>query len=323
MFDVVGIGDFLIDFTPGGKSANGNPVFVQNAGGATANVVACISKLGGKSAFIAKVGNDAFGHFLKKTMDDCKVDSSQIRYCDSVHTTLAFVSLDEHGDRDFSFYRKPGADIMLETKDIDFKVIDDTKIFHLGSLSMTDEPSKSATKAALQHAVDGRKIISYDPNYRAPLWNSEEEAIEGMKYALPFTDIIKISDNELTMLTEENEIEKGAQKLIDMGIKIVAVTLGPKGCYVKCRDGSAYKHTYDTKIVDTTGSGDAFMGAMLYRISKLDIRPEKITVKQLEEIVDFANACGALCATKIGAIPAMPTVEEVEKCRKTIPMLHA
>jgi fructokinase len=321
MYDVVGIGELLIDFTPEGKSDTGNPMFVQNAGGATANVIACVSKLGGKSAFIGEVGNDVFGNYLKKVLEDNGIDNSGVKFCKSVNTTLAFVSLDEHGDRNFSFYRRPGADIMLEPEDVDFNLIDKAKIFHFGSLSMTDEPSKSATKAALKYAVDAGKIISYDPNYRKPLWNRENEAIEGMKYGLQFADIIKISEDELEMLTGEKSIETGAKELLNMGIKIVAVTMGSKGCYFRCQDGNKYMNTYDTNVVDTTGSGDAFMGAMLYSISTLNIPLEKITAKQLEKIVDFSNACGALCASYQGGIPSMPTIEAIETCRRSVPIL--
>jgi len=321
MYDVVGIGELLIDFTPEGKSDTGNPMFVQNAGGATANVIACVSKLGGKSAFIGEVGNDVFGNYLKKVLEDNGIDNSGVKFCKSVNTTLAFVSLDEHGDRNFSFYRRPGADIMLEPEDVDFNLIDKAKIFHFGSLSMTDEPSKSATKAALKYAVDAGKIISYDPNYRKPLWNREDEAIEGMKYGLQFADIIKISEDELEMLTGGKSIETGAKELLNMGIKIVAVTMGSKGCYFRCQDGNKYMNTYDTNVVDTTGSGDAFMGAMLYSISTLNIPLEKITAKQLEKIVDFSNACGALCASYQGGIPSMPTIEAIETCRRSVPIL--
>ncbi len=314
IFDVVALGELLIDFTPTGNSSANNLLFERNPGGAPANVLTAVSKLGGKSAFIGKVGNDQFGNFLKSVLEDNHIESRGLKFSEKVNTTLAFVHLDEHGDRSFSFYRNPGADLMLTPEDLELDIIKNCKIFHFGSLSMTDEPARRATLKAVEFAKSEGKIISYDPNWRPLLWKDDKQARVGMMLGLEYADILKISETELEFLTGESNPEKGSEILFNKGIKLVLVTLGPKGCYFRCSDGCGHLNTYDTKVVDTTGAGDAFLGGLLYQISKVTTPLAEINKTMISDIIDFSNAVGALCASKRGAIPAMPSKTEVEDC---------
>lgn len=322
MLDIIALGELLIDFTPAGFSSDGNILFERNPGGAPANVLAALSKLGGRGAFIGKVGDDQFGYFLKGVLETNNIGIQGLKFSKEVNTTLAFVHLDEKGDRSFSFYRKPGADTTLTVDELELDVIKDAKIFHFGSLSMTDEPARSATIRAVDYARQNRKIISYDPNWRPPLWRSDEEAKKGMSLGLKYADILKVSEEELEFLTGEKDLNKGSRQLFEMGIRLIVVTLGAKGCYYRCKAGTGCMSTYDTKVVDTTGAGDAFLGGFLYHISKLECPLNEVSKKQVEEIVNFSNAVGALCASKKGAIPAMPFFNEVSNCMLNIPKLR-
>lgn len=314
MMDVTALGELLIDFTPSGASAAGNVLFERNPGGAPANVLAAITRLGGSGAFMGKVGNDQFGLFLKQVLIDNKIEAKGLKFSENVNTTLAFVHLDQKGDRSFSFYRKPGADTSLEESDLEYSLIDDSRIFHFGSLSMTDEPAKTATLKAVEYAKAKGRIISYDPNWRPPLWSNDTAAKEGMELGLKYADILKISEIELEFLTGEKDLGKGSKIFFDMGIKLIVVTLGPKGCYYRCGAGTGHLPTYDTKVVDTTGAGDAFFGGLLYMIAKSGLDVAELSKKDIEGFIDFSNAVGAACASKRGGIPAMPTLEEVKAC---------
>lgn len=321
MFDVAALGELLIDFTPEKEFDCKNPVFKQNAGGAPANVLASLTRLGGTGAFLGKVGDEPFGHFLKAAMEDMGVDMAGLKYTDKAHTTLAFVHLDEHGDRHFSFYGLPGADRMFAPEDIKYDLIAQSRIFHFGALSFAGEYSAQALKSALLFAKNNCKIISYDPNWRPALWKNEREAKEGMKYGLQYADIVKLSEDELEFLTDEKDLERGTELLLQQGISIIFVTQGPKGCFFRCKDGVGHRDTYDTPVVDTTGSGDTFFGAVLYRFTRPNVDIHSVSAQQLGDIVDFANAAGALCASKKGAFPGMPTVQDIENCRKNVPHL--
>lgn len=321
MLDVTALGELLIDFTPAGTSKGGNVIFEQNPGGAPANVLSAVAKLGGTGALIGKVGNDQFGCFLRDVLKEHGIDGRGLRFSGEVNTTLAFVHLNEHGDRSFSFYRKPGADTTLAPEEVNFGLIDEAKIFHFGSLSMTDEPARSATHAALEYARKAGKTITYDPNWRPALWESDEQAKENMRLGLKYTDVLKISEEELAFLTGTGDVDAGSRQFLESGVKIIVVTLGPKGCYYRCRKGSGYLSTYDTKIVDTTGSGDCFFGAMLWQLGRFGGDLETITTDELAEMADFANAAGALCATQKGALFAMPTEAEVRRCMSETPLL--
>lgn len=313
MFDVVAIGELLIDFTPAGISESGDSLFAKKPGGAPANVLAANSLLGGKTAFIGKVGKDSFGYFLKKTLEDIRIDTSGLIMTSEVNTTLAFVHLDETGDRSFSFYRNPGADIMLKSEEVDMQMIKNTKIMHFGSVSLTEEPCRSATIDAVKAAKSNGKIVSYDPNFREPLWKSKDEAVKQMVSVLPLVDIIKVSEEELEMLTEEKDLEKGSEILSGYGITLVMVTLGSKGAFYKVGKHKGIIQGYAVKTIDTNGAGDAFTGAVHYQVKDKSLEEIRTMSKdEIERMIDFANAVGALTTTKSGAITALPSMQEVE-----------
>jgi len=315
MFDVVAIGELLIDFTPGGVTAEGTALFERNPGGAPGNVLAILSKMGKKTALISKVGNDQFGSFLISTMKDIGVDTRGIIVTDQANTTLAFVHLDSTGDRSFSFYRKPGADMLLSKDEIDPELINSCKIFHFGTVSMTKGPSRDATLHAVMTAKKCKKLISFDPNLRPPLWDDLNEAKELMKEGLVYTDILKVSNEELEFITRETDLEKGSGYIQDKyGTRLILVTLGAEGCYYRCGDLTGKLATYDVDTIDTTGAGDAFLGAMLYKVLNSDKPIELLDKDELESMVRFSNAAGSLTTTKKGAIPAMPSVREIETC---------
>jgi fructokinase len=322
MYDVCALGELLIDFTPAGTSPAGNLLFERNPGGAPANVLAAVTRLGGTGAFIGEVGADAFGRYLQQVLEDNGIESRGLRFAADADTTLAFVTLTEAGDRDFSFYRRPGADTRLSPEDLDLSLISGARIFHFGSLSMTHEPARSATLQAAAHARATGRLVSYDPNWRPPLWESPEKARAGMELGLPFADILKISEVELEFLTGETDLGKGSRKLFRAGMQLLLVTLGPRGCYYRSAQGAGRLDTYDTRVVDTTGAGDAFLGGLLYRVARLERPLRDLPVEDLEELVDFSCAVGSLCTTKRGAIPAMPTLDDVQRCRNEVPRLE-
>ncbi|AIF50883.1 carbohydrate kinase [Pelosinus sp. UFO1] len=317
MFDVVALGELLIDFTPIPLSFDGKLQFQQNPGGAPANVLAALTKLGGKSAFIGMVGQDQFGLFLKDVLVQNNINVTGLKVSPRAHTTLAFVHLDSSGDRSFSFYRNPGADMLLGSQDVDYEILAKAKIFHFGSLSMTDEPVRSATLAAVQFAREKKLIISYDPNFRPALWPSTKEAITHMKVGLTYADIVKISDEELKMITGKDDIVEGASTLYQAGNKIVLVTLGAEGCYYQYPGGQGRLLSYPVKPVDTTGAGDAFLGAFLYQLGDRSLAEiSSLPQKQFEDLIDFANAAGGLTTTKAGAIPALPSLKDINDLRR-------
>lgn len=313
MIDVTALGEILIDFTPCGKSEAGQRVFEQNPGGAPANVLACLNKCGKKTAFIGKVGNDMHGQFLVDVLEDSGICTDGVVVDDSVFTTLAFVALSDSGERSFSFARKPGADTCLTQEELKEEIIRDSKVFHIGSLSLTAEPAKGTTFKALEIAKEAGCIISYDPNYRAPLWDSKEAAIEGMRSVVSYVDVMKISDEETALLTDIVDPEGAAKKLVDMGVSIVAVTLGADGALVCTKEGSAVVQGYKANMVDTTGAGDSFWGGFLKCLLESGKRAENVTLQETAEFAKYGNAVASLCVEKRGAIPAMPSVEEIEK----------
>jgi fructokinase len=312
MIDIIGIGELLIDFTPF-EGADGKNCFEQNAGGAPPNMLAMVAKLGGKAAFIGKVGDDEFGKDLKAVLENSNIDASGVVFSNDIPTTLAFVHLFGNGDRDFSFYRKPGADITLEKDEIDYSLIDSAKLLHFGSLSFTDQPSKDSVLGAVKYAKDNSKLISYDPNYRAPLWTSKHDAIEGMKLGLEYCDIIKMSEEEAELLTGYADLDKAGQDMLNRGMKLVLITKGAEGSYFYHKNGSGKVPPFKVKCVDATGAGDAFMGAMLYQIVSSDKDILNLEKLDLEDMLRVANATGALCVGKRGGIPGMPEKHEVEE----------
>lgn len=321
MADFYALGEMLIDFTPAGKTAAGIPMFEQNPGGAPANVAVQAARLGVSAGFIGKVGNDMFGTFLKQTLETNGVDTANMLLTDDTATSLAFVQLSETGDRDFSFYRNPGADTQIRFEEINTADLDHAKVLCFGSLLLTAEPGRTAVPQIVRYAREHGVITAYDPNWRQPLWPDEKTGIEAMKSLLPLADIIKASDEELEMLTGCAEIETGAKVLFEQGIQIVVVTRGAKGCVVCTKDGTIDLPTYDTQVVDTTGSGDSFFGAFLTKLMETGKPVAEIAHAELLEAADFANASGSVCATKKGAIPALPDREAIMNCRDTVPLL--
>ena len=317
MYDVCALGELLIDFTPLGVNDQGTALFGRNPGGAPANVLAMNAKLGGKTAFIGKVGDDSFGRFLEKTLFDAGIDTAGLVKDPKYLTTLAFVHLSDDGDRSFSFYRREGADLMLAWQEVNRGLIEAANIFHFGSVSLSGQPCRDAVHQAVRHARSRGGIISYDPNYRSFLWPNHDEAKTEISRLLDQADILKVSEEEMALLAGETDIEKGAAVLAEKGPAIVLVSRGAKGAYFRCADGSAALPAYDVKTVDTTGAGDAFLGAAHYRLRDKNLDELKtISRDELADIVDFANAAGSLAVTRKGAIPALPSLAEIAACRR-------
>lgn len=306
MFDVVALGELLIDFASQSTDENGYPTLMANAGGAPGNFLAALNKYGAKTAFLGKVGNDTFGNLLLNTLSNAGIETKCIIKDDNVFTTLAFVTFTPDGDRMFSFARKPGADTCFNKNEIDFSLIDEAKIFHFGTLSLTDEPVCSATIEAVNYAKDKGKLITFDPNLRLPLWKNEEEAKEQIIWGLKQADIVKISDNEVEFLWDCDE-KTGAQKLLnEFDVKLAMVTLGPKGCYLANKNHNTYMTCPKVKPIDTTGAGDIFGGSAVSQILKLEKNPCDFTEQDLIKIASFASTASSLSTETKGGIPSIP-----------------
>lgn len=313
MYDVVALGELLIDFTPAGKSENGNPLFECNPGGAPANVLACLAQLGKKTAFVGKVGDDEFGRFLREVLVARGIATQGLILDAEESTTLAFVHLHADGDRSFSFYRKPGADTRLRPEEVDRSQLD-AAIFHFGSLSLTHEPARSATLTALRWAKEKGMLISYDPNLRPPLWPSLEEAKRQILAVMDQADIMKISHEELEFLMGSGDLAGASAQLCrEFGLTLLLVTLGKDGCYFRAGELAGLVPGFKVQAVDTTGAGDAFLGGLLFEVLRRDKGPKEWTSEELAESVRFANAVGALAVTRKGGIPAMPSLAQVEE----------
>lgn len=313
MTDITTLGELLIDLTQNGADENGNGKFTAFPGGAPANVAVAASRLGATAGFIGKVGNDAFGRSLADTLKKDNVDTSGLFFDDEEPTTMAIVAVDESGEREFSFYRNPGADTQLTAEEaIGALAKDLPKILHVGSLSMTTSPSKEACEAAVKYAKENGAAISYDPNYRAALWDSEERAIEMMKALLPFADILKVSDEEMVMLTGVDDFEEGSRILAGYGAGLVLVTLGGDGVFVRMGEKTAKVPGFSVKVADTNGAGDTFLGAMLMQIATGSLESDDVWA-QLLEMVRYANKAASLTCSRHGAIPAMPYLDEMER----------
>jgi fructokinase len=313
MFDIVALGELLIDFTYHGRSENGMRLFEQNPGGAPANVLCAASNLGASTAFIGKVGKDIHGDYLRRVLEEKGVDTSGIVSAKDVFTTLAFVELSETGERNFSFARKPGADTCLTSGEVKRGLAEGCRIFHFGSISLTDEPSRSATIEAVNAAKSAGAIISYDPNYRTLLWRSEDEAAVIMRSVLHLADIVKISDEEIGLMTGKSSPHDAAEYLFQRGISCAVVTLGSDGAYAAVEGASARVSVSDSPVVDTTGAGDAFWGGFLYKLVASGLGPKELSEAPLRDFTGFANAVASLCVQKRGGIPAMPTINMVNE----------
>lgn len=312
MIDVAALGELLIDFVPAEGSRAEEPLLKGMAGGAPGNFVAAAQSYGLQSALIGKVGGDAFGDLLLRTFRELGVETRGIVQDDEVFTTLAFVTLSERGERTFSFARKPGADTCLTVEECDFSLIDEARLFHFGALSLTHEPSRSATKAAIVRAKGGGKLISFDPNLRPALWNCPEDARKQMLWGMEQADIVKISDDEVEFLLGCNEREGADLLLKQYGIKLVFVTLNSRGCYFSNGGVSGYVSAPAVFPVDTTGAGDIFFGAAIGKVLRLDKGVDFLTEQELRQIVSFACGAASLSTQKHGGIASIPSEAEVQ-----------
>lgn len=307
--DVTAIGEILIDLTQTGVNEAGVPQFSANPGGAPANVAVAAARLGAKSAFLGKVGNDGFGAYLRQVLENNGVNSRGLRTGEQ-HTTMAIVSVDETGERNFRFVR--GADRDLPPEGVDEDEVLNSKILHFGSVSLTAGLSRSATIFAARTAHRSGGVVSYDPNYRAALWGSREEASEWMTIPLPLVDILKASEEELPLLTGSSDLEEGTRRLEEQGISLIMITLGGNGCFCRWRGQTWHQPGVPVKVADTNGAGDTFLGAVLSRLCKRGSAPlEGLERAELKDILAFANRAAAFTCSRSGAIPAMPTLEEL------------
>lgn len=312
-YDVVALGELLIDFTENGESPQGNPLLEANPGGAPCNVLAMLNNLGKKTAFIGKVGKDSFGKMLMETVRDCGTDVTNLVFDKQVHTTLAFVHTLPDGDRDFSFYRNPGADMMLRKEEVMEEVIRSGKIFHFGTLSSTHEGVRKATRYAIRVAKDNGLLISFDPNLREPLWASLEDARREIAYGLSQCDILKISDNELEFMTGTTDYTKAAAILREKyQIPLIFVTLGKDGSRAYYQDMIVEARPFiQDNTIETTGAGDTFVGCALNYV--LDHGMEDLSEQDLQELLVFANAGASIITTRKGALKVMPREEEIRR----------
>ena len=311
-YDVVALGELLIDFAPVSKSDSGYPVLAAQPGGAPGNFLAALNKYGCRTAMIGKVGEDMFGRLLLDTLRSAGIDTAGVLADPGVFTTMAFVSLDESGNRDFSFARKPGADTCLRPEEIPEEMIAGSRVFHFGTLSLTDEPAASATRKAVALAKEKGLRVSLDPNLRKPLWKKEEDAKAAIEWSLRQADIVKISDEEIEFLWGLSP-EEGARKLLrEYGVSLVYATLGPKGCHAATRHHQVtVSSPSGIHVVDTTGAGDIFGGSAMSCFLKIGKAPEDLTEEELRQIVRFACTSASLSTQQHGGITSVPTEAEV------------
>ena len=315
-YDVTAIGELLIDLTQNGISKQGNPVLEANPGGAPCNVLSFLAKMGHKVGFLGKVGRDGFGDRLEAALVETGIDTRGLCRDEAVHTTLAVVHTKPDGDRDFSFYRKPGADVMLTAEELDEPMIRSSKLLHFGSLSMTEEPCRSATKRAIAIAEEAKILRSFDPNLRAPLWDSLDAARQQILYGLAHCDILKISDNEILWLSGKDDYDAAVAWIQEnYQIPLIFLTLGKDGSRAYCGDVRAQQPGFYVKTVETTGAGDTFMGAMLHQI--LEMGWKRYSQPELERMLRFAKAAAAIITTRAGALRVMPSAEEIQTILST------
>lgn len=317
-YDAVAIGECLIDFIPSGAfSESGGPLLERNPGGAPVNVMAALARLGKKTGFIGKVGNDPFGRYLADVLAESGIDAGGLAFADDAHTTMVFVHLDANGERSFHFARKPGADELLRAEEVDRERVGSAAVFHFGSVSLSSEPARSATLFAARLAREAGALVSYDPNWRAPLWTGgEEEARRTILKGLELADVAKVSAEELVFLTGAEDAEEGTARLMARfgQLRLVLATLGAEGTYYRKPGAAGYVASYSVKTVDTTGAGDGFLGAFLYQA--LERMPRDVldwSEEETREAVAFANAAGALATTRKGAIHSLASLREIEE----------
>ncbi len=314
--DVIALGELLIDFTDNGFSKQGNKIFEANPGGAPCNVLSMLSNYGKKTGFIGKIGNDQFGNILKLTIENIGIDTKGLIIDKNFNTTLAFVHTMADGDRDFSFYRTLGADCMLNEDEINENLIKNYKIFHFGTLSMTNKTCFLATKKALDIAKSNNLLITFDPNLRPPLWESLSDAKEKINFGLSYCDILKISEEELEFLTNEKDIEKGVSIIKNKyNIKLIVVTMGKNGSYAFYNNINVFASPFlMPNTIETTGAGDTFMASVINYV--LDNGLDNLTKENLTNMLIISNAAAAIITTRKGAIKVMPTIEEINNLIK-------
>ncbi|MCI8747023.1 MAG: carbohydrate kinase [Lachnospiraceae bacterium] len=311
IFDVVALGELLVDFTGNGTSSQDNPVFEANPGGAPCNVLAMLQHLGKKTAFIGKVGDDSFGRMLKDVVAGQGIDTSNVVMDSKVPTTLAFVHTAPDGDRSFSFYRNPGADMMLRKEEVNYSLLKNTKIFHFGSLSMTDTGAEEATKEAVKAAKDSGALVSFDPNLRPPLWDSISKAKEKISYGICQCDILKISDDEIAFFTGTEDIDQGVSRIQEKyNVPLICATMGRRGSRAYCNGTKAECAPFLNKdTIETTGAGDTFMACVLNWV--LDYGIDSMDAHRMHDMLGFANAASSIITTRKGALRVMPEESEV------------
>ena len=314
MIDVVALGELLIDFATVGTDADGYPTMAAHPGGAPANFLAALTKFGASTALVGKVGNDTFGKLLLSTLEKAGIETRGMVVTEDVFTTLAFVTLDEHGDRDFAFARKPGADTCLSFEEIDLSLIGEAKVFHFGTLSLTHEPARTATQRCVEYAKSKGKLITYDPNLRKPLWNDLEEAKAQLIWGLTQADVVKISDEEVEFIFGLGVEEGAAYILENFGVKLVFVTCGADGCFFKNAIAEGHVPSLSgISVIDTTGAGDIFGGSAVWKLLQTGKTPDDLTEPELRDIVSFACIAAGLSTTRPGGISSVPHHEEVIK----------
>lgn len=307
MYDVVALGELLIDFTTIRADSDGYPTMAAHPGGAPANFLAAIAKFGGKAAMLGKVGTDTFGKLLTSTLREVGIETKGIVASDDFFTTLAFVTLDANGDREFAFARKPGADTQLRFDELELSLLDETRVFHFGTLSLTGEPSRTTTYRAVEYAREHGKLITFDPNLRKPLWRELDEAKQQMLWGLAHADVVKISDEEVEFLFGLG-VQEGAQYILEhFPVKLVFVTCGPDGCWFQNKNASGHVDSLrNIQVVDTTGAGDIFGGSAVWKLLQTGKAPEALDEVALREIVSFACTAAGLSTTKPGGISSVP-----------------
>ena len=313
LYDVTALGELLIDFTENGTSSQGNPLMEANPGGAPCNVLAMLERLGKKTAFIGKVGKDMFGEQLKAAVEEVGIDTRNLIMDETVHTTLAFVHTYPDGDRDFSFYRDPGADMMLTKDEVQKDLIENSRIFHFGTLSSTHEGVREATRHAIDLAKEAGCIVTFDPNLRPPLWKSLEDARKEIEYGMTKCDVLKISDNEIQWFTQEEDYDAGIRKLREQyDIPLILLSMGKDGSRAYYKDLRVEVAPFlQDATIETTGAGDTFGGCCLHYVLKYGL--DNLDEAKLKEMLTFANAAASIVTTRKGALRVMPEVEEVEK----------
>ncbi|SDE19408.1 fructokinase [Paenibacillus sp. UNCCL117] len=313
-YELVALGECLIDFTPYGVSEAGQPLYERNPGGAPVNVAAAVAKLGRRSAFVGKVGSDPFGLYLKEMLQAHGVSPEGLLLTEEAHTTMAFVHLDEHGDRSFHFSRQPGADQLLRADEVKESVLEGAALFHFGSISMTAEPACGAVLHAVRKAKEAGALISYDPNWRPSLWRDRRQAKETILTGLAWADIVKVSEEELVFLMEDENLEAASARLLQQyPVSLLLVTAGAAGAYYRTEQYWGKTDSFPVAAVDTTGAGDGFLGALLYRVLESGKPLKQWSETELNEAVVFANAAGAWATTRKGAIPALAGLEDIDR----------